>query len=133
LLAAGLGKACELARDLAAMDRVRALRDYFWMELQKRFGNRVALNGHSIHRLPNTLNVSFIGQIGAEILARLDGVAATNGSACHSGRVELSPVLEAMGVEADVGMSAVRFSLGRTTTCDEIDTVLDQLKEQAGE
>ena len=84
--------------------------------------------GIRIHRLPNTLNVSFIGQIGAEILARLDGVAATTGSACHSGRVELSPVLEAMGVEADVGMGAVRFSLGRTTTRDEIDTVVDQLK-----
>ena len=133
LLAVGLGKACELARDLAAMDRVRTLRDHFWMELQKRFGNRIALNGHPMHRLPNTLNVSFIGQIGAEILARLDGVAATTGSACHSGRVELSPVLEAMGVEADVGMGAVRFSLGRTTTCDEIDTVVDQLREHTSE
>src|SRR5215467_3561340 len=76
LLAVGLGKACELARDLAAMERVRALRDHFWTESQKRFGNRIVLNGHPTHRLPNTLNVSFVDRIGAEILARLDGVAA---------------------------------------------------------
>jgi cysteine desulfurase len=127
LLAAGLGAACALARDLAAMDRVRALRDRFWTGLQQRFGDRVVLNGHPLHRLPNTLNVSFVGRIGAEILARLDGVAATTGSACHAGRVELSPVLEAMGIESHVGMGAVRFSLGRATTADEIDTVLAQL------
>jgi cysteine desulfurase len=129
LLATGLGKACELARDLAPMDRVRALRDHFWKELQSRFGNRVALNGHPTHRLPNTLNVSFVGRVGAEILARLDGVAATTGSACHSGRVELSPVLEAMGIAPEVGMGAVRFSLGRGTARDEIDAVVEQLAD----
>jgi cysteine sulfinate desulfinase/cysteine desulfurase-like protein len=49
------------------------------------------------------LNVSFVGQIGAEILTRLDGIAASTGSACHSGRIELSPVLEAMGIAPEVG------------------------------
>jgi cysteine desulfurase len=127
LLAVGLGRACELARDLSPMDRLRSLRDHFWTELQKRFGNRVVLNGHPTHRLPNTLNVSFVGRVGAEILARLDGVAAATGSACHSGRVELSPVLQAMGIETDVGMGAVRFSLGRATARDEIDSVLAKL------
>jgi cysteine desulfurase len=68
LLAVGLGKACELARDLRQMDRLRVLRDHFWQELQHRFGNRVALNGHPTRRLPNTLNVSFVDRIGAEIL-----------------------------------------------------------------
>ena len=129
LLAVGLGKACELARDLTPMDQVRALRDHFWKELQKRFGNRVVLNGHPTHRLPNTLNVSFVGRIGAEILARLDGIAATTGSACHSGRIELSPVLEAMGISPEVGMGAVRFSLGRGTTRDEIDVVVERLTD----
>jgi cysteine desulfurase len=52
MLAVGLGKACELARDLASMERVRVLRDHFWGELQERFGNRIALNGHPEHRLP---------------------------------------------------------------------------------
>ncbi len=129
LLAVGLGKACELARDLAPMDRVRALRDHFWQELQRRFGNRIVLNGHPAHRLPNTLNVSFVGRIGAEILARLDGVAASTGSACHSGRIELSPVLEAMGVAPEVGMGAVRFSLGRGTTRDEINAVVERVAD----
>ena len=127
LLAVGLGKACELARDLSSMDRVRALRDHFWLELQSRFGNRVALNGHPVHRLPNTLNVSFIGRVGAEILERLDGVAASTGSACHSGRIELSPVLEAMCVAPEVGMGAIRFSLGRGTTREEIEAVVKRL------
>jgi cysteine desulfurase len=129
LLAVGLGKACALARDLAPMERVRALRDHFWQELQKQFGNRVGLNGHPTYRLPNTLNVSFISQIGAEILRRLDGVAASTGSACHSGRIELSPVLEAMGVAPERGMGAVRFSLGRATTRNEIDLVVERLTD----
>jgi cysteine desulfurase len=127
LLAIGLGKACDLARNLTPMDRVRTLRDHFWQELQKQFGNRVALNGHLKHRLPNTLNVSFVGRIGAEILERLDGVAASTGSACHSGRIELSPVLEAMSIAPEIGMGAIRFSLGRATTCDEIDAVVERL------
>jgi cysteine desulfurase len=129
LLAAGLGKACELARDLAPMDRVAVLRDHLWLELQERFGNRVALNGHPAHRLPNTLNVSFVNCVGAEILKRLEGVAASTGSACHAGRIELSPVLEAMGVTPEVGMGAIRFSLGRGTTREEIDAVVERLSE----
>lgn len=129
LLAVGLGKACELARDLAPTDRMRDLRDQFWKKLQEQFSNRVSINGHLTQRLPNTLNVSFVGQIGAEILGRLDGVAASTGSACHSGQIELSPVLKAMGVVPEVGMGAIRFSLGRATTRDDIDTVVENLTE----
>jgi cysteine desulfurase len=129
LLAVGLGAACDLAQDLAPMERVRALRDGFWQKLRQHFGDRVVLNGHPTQRLPNTLNVSFVGRVGADILARLDGVAASTGSACHSGRIELSPVLEAMGVDPEVGMGAVRFSLGRATTREEIEVVLDRLTD----
>ena len=131
MLAVGLGKACELAHGLSSMDRVSALRDHFWRELQSRFGNRIALNGHPADRLPNTLNVSFINCVGTEILKGLDGVAASTGSACHAGRVELSPVLEAMGVTPEVGMGAIRFSLGRGTTREEIDAVAEQLSDLA--
>jgi cysteine desulfurase len=127
LLAVGLGTACALARDFAPMQRVRALRDRFWQTLQEAFGNRVVLNGHPEHRLPNTLNISFVDAIGADILARLDGVAASTGSACHADRIELSPVLAAMGVPPDIGMGAVRFSLGRGSSQDEIDTVAHRL------
>jgi cysteine desulfurase len=129
LLAVGLGKACELARNLSPMDGVRALRERFWQGIQRQFGDGVVLNGHPTHRLPNTLNVSFVGRSGGEILARLDGVAASTGSACHSGRIELSPVLQAMGISPHVGMGAIRFSLGRSTTRDEIDATLERLTD----
>jgi cysteine desulfurase len=127
LLTVALGAAASLARDLTAMERIRALRDRFWDALQSRFDERVVLNGHPEQRLPNTLNVSFVGKVGAEILARLEGVAASTGSACHSGRIELSPVLSAMRVPPHVGMGAIRFSLGRGTTEQEIDAVADRL------
>lgn len=107
------------------MARVQVLRDRLWQGLQEHLGDRVVLNGHAEHRLPNTLNVSFAGLIGTDVLATLDGVAASTGAACHSGRVELSPVLAAMGVPEKIGMGAVRFSLGRATTEAEIDYVVD--------
>lgn len=129
ILTAALGAACDLAADLSGMERVRALRDRFWAALKSCFGNRVVLNGDPEMRLPNTLNVSFVGRLGADILAQLDGVAASTGSACHAGRVELSPVLEAMGVAPEVGMGAIRFSLGRTTTEEEIDAVTARLSD----
>jgi cysteine desulfurase len=129
LLAVALGTASKLARDLLPMKRVRGLRDHFWQALQTRFTSRVVLNGHSEYRLPNTLNVAFPNHVGADILARLAGVAASTGSACHSGRVELSPVLKAMDIPPEVGMGAIRFSLGRYTTIEEIDAVIDRLTD----
>ncbi len=129
VLTAALGEACRLAQDLSEMDRVRDLRDRFWSALQDSFGAAVTLNGHPLQRLPNTLNVSFAGHAGAEILGRLEGVAASTGSACHEGRIELSPVLEAMGVPPEIGMGTLRFSLGRGTSEEEIDQVVGALKK----
>jgi len=100
------------------------LRDYFQSGLKDLFGDSLHLNGHPTERLPNTLNVSFAGRLGTEVLEALDGVAASTGSACHSGRRELSPVLKAMGVSESIGLGAVRFSLGRWTTADELDQIL---------
>jgi cysteine desulfurase len=128
LLATGLGAACALAMSDDHNQHARGLRDRLWMQLSDAFGDGVVLNGHPSSRLPTTLNVSFVGRIGAEILASLDGVAASTGAACHSGRVELSPVLAAMGVPLDVGMGAIRFSVGRGTTDAEIDDVVDRLR-----
>jgi cysteine desulfurase len=127
MLAAGLGAACALAADLSWTHHARELRDRLWASLHERFGDRVVLNGHPEHRLPNTLNVSFVGRSGTDILASLDGIAASTGSACHSGRVELSPVLRAMGVSQSVGAGAVRFSLGRATTREEIDEAVERI------
>lgn len=124
-LAVALGAACESAQGWIGRGEIQSLRDRFWDGLRARFGEGVVLNGHPTLRLPNTLSVSFVGRIGAEVLGALEGVAASTGSACHSGSVELSPVLEAMGVPSKVGMGAVRFSLGRTTTATQIDAVLE--------
>lgn len=128
LLAVALGAACELARKWVGMSQVRALRDRFWDGLRGIFGEKVTLNGHPIEHLPNTLNVNFVGRIGTEVLAMLPEVAASTGSACHAGSVILSPVLAAMGVPPGEGMGAVRFSLGRATTWEEIEEVLGGLK-----
>jgi len=127
LLEAALGEACELAGTWSGADSIRDLRDLFWDLLRNKFGDRVVLNGHPVDRLPNTLNVSFVAQVGADILGRVPGVAASTGSACHYGTVELSPVLRAMGVTPEVGMGAIRFSLGRTTTREELEAVVEEL------
>ncbi|MHC4066013.1 MAG: aminotransferase class V-fold PLP-dependent enzyme, partial [Planctomycetota bacterium] len=84
-------------------------------------GDRVVLNGHPEHRLPNTLNLSFPGHIGAELLAKLDNICASPGAACHSDRVEPSAVLQAMDVDRQVALGAVRFSFGRFNTEQEIE------------
>lgn len=128
LLDVGLGAACELAQFWIGRQSIQKLRDLFWRRLTEEFEGHVVLNGHPTERLPNTLNVSFPGRVGAEILRGLDGVAASTGSACHSGSIELSPVLKAMRVAPETGMGAIRFSLGRTTTQAEVETVVRALK-----
>ena len=133
LLVVGLGKACEIARKYLNDPKMRDLRDRFWGLLQENFGGGVVLNGHPTHRLPNTLNVSFVSKMGEEILSRLDGVAASTGSACHSGSVELSPVLKAMKIPPEVGMGALRFSLGRMTTIGKVEKVVQLLNRVLSE
>ncbi len=132
LMAAGLGKACEIARSMITDDGIRQLRDSFWDKLRTTFGDGAVLNGHPQKRLPNTLNVSFPGHIGGDILSKLDGVAASTGSACHSGQIEMSPVLTAMGVPAEIGAGAIRFSLGRSTTRAEIEKVVKLVSKALG-
>jgi len=128
LLVVGLGKACEIAKKYIDNRKIQSLRDRFWEKLQKTFGDKVVLNGHPIYRLPNTLNISFAGKVGGEILSQLNGVAASTGAACHSGSVDLSPVLKAIGISPEVGMGAIRFSLGRTTTVEELNKVIKLMK-----
>jgi cysteine desulfurase len=125
----GLGAACELAIRSPTANSASSLRDYLWRRLQETFGDLITLNGHPENRLPNTVNVSFVGFIGSDILAKLPAVAASTGSACHAGAHRLSPVLEAMGVSEEVGLGALRFSLGRMTTAAEIDQVVSGLSK----
>ncbi|HZS50430.1 MAG TPA: cysteine desulfurase family protein [Bryobacterales bacterium] len=128
LLDVALGAACRLAQSWIGRPHIQDLRDLFWSLLQKRFGECVVLNGHPAERLPNTLNVSFVGRIGAEILARMENIAASTGSACHAGSIEISPVLKAMGTPLSVAAGAIRFSLGRNTTREEIEEVAATLE-----
>ncbi len=129
----GLGKACELARQTLpeTTARLTRLRDRMWAQLREAFGDQLTLNGHPDLRLPNTLNVNFLGEYGGDLLERTQEVAASRGSACHAGHVTLSPVLKAMGVPPREGRGAVRFSVGRYTTEEEIDRAVAALVRTA--
>ncbi|HEX6870721.1 MAG TPA: cysteine desulfurase family protein, partial [Micromonosporaceae bacterium] len=122
--AVALGAAADLARaDLAAgePDRVRGLRDRLHHGLAERLPDRVLLNGHPTKRLPNTANLALLPHRGDDILSAASGVAASTGSACHTGETEPSPVLTAMALPAERARSAVRLSLGRWSTLDDVE------------
>lgn len=124
-----LGKACEIARESlpGAPAKLARMRDRLQARLQAALGEKVVLNGHPELRLPNTLNVNFIGHVGAEFLQKVPEIAASTGSACHEGSISQSPVLCAMRVPPEIGKGAVRLSVGRFTTDDEIDRAADAL------
>jgi cysteine desulfurase len=117
----GLGQACEIAgRDLtASARRVQDLRDLLHRSLEKRVGG-MRLNGHPTRRLPNTLNVSFEGLDSDGLLAEVPEIAASTGAACHAHSREPSAVLTAMGAPPRLALGAVRFSLGRGNTAEQI-------------
>jgi cysteine desulfurase len=126
----GLGRACELAAGEVGdfQKKVSALRDKLQQGLMEKVPE-IKLNGHAQYRLPGTLNVSFAYIEGEGLLLHLDmqGIAASSGSACTSGTMGMSHVLEAMNIDPLLGQSSVRFSLGRETTEEDIDYVLDVL------
>jgi cysteine desulfurase len=122
MLNVGLGRACELVHgDLSdEMVRIRRLRDRLHDQIRSAIPDAV-LNGHPEVRLPNTLFISFPGLIGEEILTKIPDLCTSTGAACHDQSVTLSHVLAAMGVTKEVGMGAIRLTLGRPTTQEEID------------
>jgi len=128
-----LGAASQLAQRAlpGASEALRRLRDRLWDGLRQSLGDDIVLNGHPVHRLPSTLNVNFVGHVGADLLAAVPEIAASTGSACHEGRVELSPVLRAMRVPEEIGRGAVRLSVGRFTTDDEVDRAAEMLTAAA--
>ena len=123
LLAAALGAASRVARDRMEQDvlHARALRDRLETLLFEGIEGLV-LNGHPQTRLPNTLNVSVPGIEGAKILDGIPSLMASTGAACHDRSVKLSHVLSAMAVPPETGMGALRFSVGRSNTMDQIET-----------
>jgi len=127
----GLGKAVEIrAREMAVeAERLTALRDRLWEGIRTRIPD-VRLNGERAPRLPGTANIVFHHVESESIVLGLDlkGIAVSAGSACTSGNVEPSYVLVAMGVPVEWAMGAVRFSLGRSTTAEDIDYVVESLE-----
>ena len=132
----GLGRACQIAgRDLAENEEhFRAMRGRLYQGLRRELGeDAMRLNGHPQWRLPNTLSVSFRGVEANELLLEIsDRVAASAGAACHAGVVEVSAVLEAMGVPVEWAMGTVRFSVGRATSTEEIDQAVEVVVDAVG-
>jgi cysteine desulfurase len=126
----GLGAASERARaDLAEEGaRLRRLRDDLWERLRAVVPG-LALNGHEIERLPNTLSVRFPKVSGTVVLAAAPGVAASTGSACHEGLESAPEVIVAMGVPPREALGTVRLSLGRATTSEEVEAAARALGE----
>jgi cysteine desulfurase len=124
-----LGAAADMARRSlhAAGEHMRAMRDRLHRLLAQAVDG-LQLNGHPEHRLPNTLHVSFPGVSGRALLAAAsDVVAASVGSACHSEDDAVSGVLAAMGVDAARAAGAVRLSVGRGTTREEVELAAEAL------
>ncbi len=126
-LCVGLGKACELGKDLSNIKKIVDLKNLLRQQLLSAFGDSIAFNGHERFGLPNTLSVSFVNRIGADILARVPELAASTGSACHSGNPQMSATLQAIGLDYNIGLGTIRFSMGHTSTADEIQCAVDQL------
>ncbi|MBW1689983.1 MAG: cysteine desulfurase [Deltaproteobacteria bacterium] len=122
ILSVGLGKACELIQGNLSNEipRIKKLRDRLYEQIASAVPEAV-VHGHPEQRLPNTLFISFPGMVGEEILKGIPDLCASTGAACHDQTVSLSHVLGAMGVTKEVGMGAVRLSLGRPSTEDEVD------------
>ncbi len=126
----GLGKAAEIAETERAeeSERLTQLRDALHKKITDRI-ERVFLNGHPTQRIASTLNLSFAAVEGESIILSLDmeGIAVASGSACTSGSLESSHVLNAMGIIPELPPRSVRFSLGRTNTLEDIETVSEVL------
>ncbi|HKE82615.1 MAG TPA: IscS subfamily cysteine desulfurase [Vicinamibacterales bacterium] len=124
----GLGKAAELCRNEMAVEgeRLRGLRDYLNEQLHRSL-DELYVNGSMEHRLPHNLNVSFAYVEGESLLMGINDVAVSSGSACTSASLEPSYVLKALGAGDDLAHSSIRFGLGRFTTKEEVDYVVQKL------
>ena len=127
----GFAKAVELApQDIETFDEnLCALRDYMLDELFELGGT--SLNGSLLFRLPNNLNITFSGIDGSAMLSLLDmyGIQASTGSACNSSDIKPSHVLKAIGLTDKDANSSIRFTLDDHVTKEDIDYVIDAVKE----
>jgi cysteine desulfurase len=128
VLVAGLGQACQLIAENLDGYRVHMteMRDRLEAGLRRAFPG-VRVNGHPQRRLPNTSSVSFRRLEANTILDGLSDVAASAGAACHSDRIDVSPVLQAMDVPIDYAMGTIRLSVGRYTTQEEVNRAVAEI------
>jgi cysteine desulfurase len=128
VLAMGLGAACSAAGQRLPEEarRMEAMRNRLQALLFSAL-DPLVLNGHPSERLPNTLNVSVPGLPGSEILEGLPELCASTGAACHDRSVRLSHVLSAMGVPPEVGMGALRLTVGRSNTMAQMERAAERI------
>jgi cysteine desulfurase len=127
-LIVGLGVACDLCREEmpGEAERLTRLRERLREGIMGRLPD-VFLNGHPTERLPGNLNLSFAHVAGEALLMGLRGVAVSSGSACTSANPEPSYVLRALGISDELAHGSLRFGLGRFTTAEEIEAVIDEV------
>ncbi|MFC1899786.1 cysteine desulfurase family protein [Chloroflexota bacterium] len=121
----GLGAACEIARNSLVVYQkdTKVLRNRLYNVIEAGLGKAdVHLNGHPNRRLPNTLNISIRGMVGDELLGQIPELAASTGAACHTDSTEPSNVLLEMGLSRELALGALRLTLGRGSTAEEIET-----------
>lgn len=127
-----LGCAASIAAEDSNHDETARLRDKLHAGLLEAWGDDAVLIGNENQRLPNTLTIGFRNRIGAEVLAACPDICASTGAACHASERKRSAVVSAMHVPQEIAYGAVRFSLGRFTTEDEIDRAVKMLATVAG-
>ena len=127
-LIVGFGRACDIARHEMADEAARLLRlrERLYQGLTRALSD-LGLNGHPTQRLPGNLNLSFAGVKGEALLVELKDVAVSTGSACTTANLAPSHVLKAIGLPDDLADASLRFGLGRFTTAEEIDWVIDRV------
>ena len=124
----GLGKACEVCKNTLqeSMKNIKVLRERLHKGLTDKI-DYLVLNGHPENRLPGILNLSFCYIEGESLMMGIEDIAVSSGSACTSASLEPSYVLRALGVGDEAAHSSIRFSIGRFTTEEEIDRVVEKM------
>ncbi len=132
----GFAKACEIAnRDLRTNNhKLRELSSYFVNKLKESVDN-VIFNADTKQKLPHIISATFVGVDGESLLTKLDlnGIAASLGSACTSGSLQISHVIQAIGINNNDAKSTIRFSLGKNNSFEEIDSAINIIKRSVEE
>ena len=126
----GMGEAFRIAKEEMASEekRIRELRDRLWSGLRDM--EEVYLNGDFDQRVPGNLNVSFNFVEGESLIMALSDMAVSSGSACTSSSLEPSYVLRALGRNDELAHSSIRFTIGRYTTAEEVDYIVERIHEK---